>query len=64
MAEPSIDEIDIRDDLEEMVVERWPCLLDEGNGPECPASSPCPQCKSRKLAMTLVDHRFAKEVRE
>lgn len=57
--DPTTEEIDVRDDLEEMVTERWPCLTDEGSGPECPASSPCPQCKARKAAMALINHRFA-----
>lgn len=59
--DPTTDEIDTRDELEEMIVERWRCVDDEGNGPECPASSPCPQCKARKVAMTLIDHRFQKD---
>lgn len=56
--DPTIEEIDARDELEEMIVERWRCATDEGNGPECPASSPCPSCKARKLAVTLINHRF------
>lgn len=71
MSETAIDpsgatiiEIDVRDELEELIVERWRCYGDEGNGPECPAASPCPACENRKVALSLINHRFAiKDVR-
>ena len=56
----SIADVDLHDELEELIVERWRCDNDEGAGPECPAASPCPSCAKRKRALAMIQHGLTK----